>query len=257
MDQAATPAPKSTFRTLLHIVYVVLSMSGWRLDHLNIPWVLGGVLSLATGQLLITLDNPVLSISYYLCSLLFYYLGNTLFLMSKMPARLVAKHGEDRAYRVYEITLALMFINQGLGVGCIGALKLGPSWALPGPTTLHLVVGGVFCAIGMVVKTWATVLVGVDVYYYRDMFLNRPVSEFVRSGPYKVFTNPMYGIGQLHAYGIAILLYRSVNGVIAAAICHTLIYVFCFVAEKPFIRRMYLEPAGIRAAAGRYRGALV
>lgn len=63
------------------------------------------------------------------------------------------------------------------------------------------------------------------------------------SGPYRVLRNPMYGVGQLHAYGIAILMSRSWNGLMAAAVCHAPIYVFYFRAELPFIRRTYLTRA--------------
>jgi protein-S-isoprenylcysteine O-methyltransferase Ste14 len=239
------PPPRE--QRVLHVAYVLLAMSGWRLDHLNIAWVVGGLLSLLVGGLYIPhLNSPVCSLAFYALSVLFYYLGNTAFLTSVWPARAIARWGEDRAYRLYETALALMFINQGLGVACIGSLKLGPAWLVPGPPGLVYGVAGVLCAIGIVVKVWATLVVGVDVYYYRDLFLRRPVSEFVSRGPYRVFRNPMYGIGQLHAYGIGMLLNRSINGIAAAALCHTLIYVFYFTAELPFVRRTYLVPAALR-----------
>ena len=142
--------------------------------------------------------------------------------------------------RLGEAILGLMFINQGLGMACVGALALGPGWLLPGSSLLLWSIGGALCAVGLTVKVWATLVAGVDVYYYRDMFLRRPVSKFVVSGPYRVLRNPMYGVGQLHAYGIAILMSRSWNGLMAAAVCHALIYVFYFRAELPFIRRTYL-----------------
>lgn len=218
-------------------------MSGWRLDHLNVAWAVGGVLSLATAHLLIGLRNPWYSLSYFAFSLLFYYGGNAVFLLSRLPARMVARWGEDRAYRIYESILGLMFINQGLGMGCVGSLALGPGWLLPGSSLLLWLIGGALCAVGLTVKVWATLVAGVDVYYYRDMFLGRPVSKFVASGPYRLLRNPMYGVGQLHAYGIAILMSRSWNGLMAAAVCHALIYVFYFRAELPFIRRTYLTRA--------------
>ncbi|MDB4933541.1 MAG: hypothetical protein JWP87_513 [Labilithrix sp.] len=241
----AKPDPRPLRVRLLHVVYVFAAMSGWRLDHLNVAWVVGGVLSLTTAQVLIRSHDPRLSLSYFVFSLLFYYGGNTVFLMSKLPARMVARWGEDRAYRIYETILALMFMNQGLGVGCIGSLTLGPRWLLPGSPTLLWVIGAGLCAVGIIVKVWATVVVGVDVYYYRDMFLDRPVSPFVASGPYRVFRNPMYGIGQLHAYGVVVLMSGSWNGLMAAAACHALIYVFYFTAEMPFIQRTYLTRASV------------
>lgn len=243
------PDHRSPYRWLLQVGYVVTAMSGWRLDHLNLAWVVGGALSLATGQVLRGLHDPRWTLSFFACSLLFYYGGNTVFLMSRLPARMVARWGEDRAYRLYETILALMFINQGLGVACVGSLTLGTRWLLPGSPLLLSLVGAALCAVGIVVKVWATVVVGVDVYYYRDMFLDRPVAAFVASGPYRVLRNPMYGVGQLHAYGIAILLSRSWNGLMAAAVCHALIYVFYFTAELPFIQRTYLTPASERPLA--------
>jgi protein-S-isoprenylcysteine O-methyltransferase Ste14 len=218
-------------------------MSGWRIDHLTCAWVVGGALSLTTAQLLIARRSPWLSLSFFAFSLLFYYGGNTAFLLSRLPARMIARWGEDRAFRVYESILALMFINQGLGIGCVGALPLGPRWLLPGSPLLLSLVGAALCAVGITVKVWATIVAGVDIYYYRDMFLGRPVSEFVVRGPYRVLRSPMYGVGQLHAYGVAVLMSRSWSGLLAAAVCHALIYAFYFTAELPFIQRTYLARA--------------
>ncbi|MDB4933542.1 MAG: hypothetical protein JWP87_514 [Labilithrix sp.] len=237
------PAPIALHKQFLRVVYVFAAMSGWRLDRLNAAWIVGGALSLAAGQILIGLRDPALSLSFFAFSLLFYYGGNTAFLVSKLPARMIARWGEARAYRIYETVLALMFINQGLGVACVGSLSLGPRWLLSGSPMVLTLLGVALSAAGIVTKLWATVLAGVDVYYYRDMFLGRPVSTFVAEGPYRILRNPMYGVGQLHAYGIAILMSRTWNGVLAAATCHALIYVFYFTAERPFVERMYLTVA--------------
>lgn len=153
---------------------------------------------------------------------------------------MIARWGEHRAYRLYEMVLAIMFLTQGLGVGCMTALQIGDSLVLPIPTLVAYGVGGAMLAIGLVVKVWSTMLTGVDIYYYRDMFLDRPVSEFVERGPYKVFSNPMYGVGQLHGYGYALLL-RSLGGLLAIALCHALIYVFYYTVEQAFVKRIYLS----------------
>jgi hypothetical protein len=237
---------KARVRSLRHVAYVLLAMSGWRLDHLNAAWVVGGLLSLLVGGLYIPkLNSPLCSLALYLFSILLYYAGNAAVLTSAWPRRAIERWGEERAYRLYETTLALMFINQGLGIACIGSLKLGPAWLLPGPPALVYGIAGALCVIGIVVKVWSTLVVGIDVYYYRDLFLGRPVCEFATRGPYRLFKNPMYGIGQLHAYGIGILLNRSINGIAAALLCHMLIYVFYFRVELPFIRRTYLTSAAL------------
>jgi protein-S-isoprenylcysteine O-methyltransferase Ste14 len=232
------PAMIGFYLVTLLLAYALCVAAGRKLDGLDVAWVVGGVLSLGVGERLMARNSVPVALAYYSFTLFLYYGVNTAVLTSTLPARLIARHGEDRAYRMYETVLALMFINQGLGVGCMTALSLGPSWVLPISPGLACVVGGCFFACGLVIKVWATVLVGVDVYYYRDMFLGRPVSEFVCRGPYRVFQNPMYGVGQLHAYGYAILA-RSLTGLVCAMICHSLIYVFYITAERPFIRRVF------------------
>lgn len=242
-QNAAQPPPRSLDRQILHVTYTFLSMIGWRLDHLNVPWVIGGALSLAVGGYLIYFEeSPTYKLVFFVFSLLFYYGGNSWILASKIPQKAIQRYGEDRAFRQYETVLAIMFINQGLGVGVMTSLTMGDSLTLPISEALAHGLGGGFFAVGLVVKVWATVVLSIDIYYYRDMFLNRRVCDFVSSGPYKVFSNPMYGIGQIHGYGAAIWS-RSLGGLIAIAICHVLIYVFYYSVERPFVRRVYLSGA--------------
>ena len=80
------------------------------------------------------------------------------------------------------------------------------------------------------------------IYYWKDMFLGRKICEFVVTGPYKYFSNPMYGIGQLPAYAAAIW-YGSKHGLIAAFVNQCLIFSFYFLIEKKFIKRVYLTKA--------------
>jgi protein-S-isoprenylcysteine O-methyltransferase Ste14 len=226
--------------TFYALAMAFTALLGWRLQNVSAAWVVGGVASLALGQSLITLNDVSWSIAFYMFSLVFYYGGNALILGSNLPARMIARLGEDRAYRIYEMVLAIMFITQGLGVGCMSALEVGDSLVLPIPEAVAYGVGGIMFAIGLVVKVWSTMVVGTDIYYYRDMFLGRPVSEFVEHGPYKVFSNPMYGIGQIHGYGYAIIS-RSLGGLIAIALCHAMIYVFYYSVEHSFVKRVYLS----------------
>lgn len=193
----------------LPVVDVLIGMSGWRLDRLNLAWIAGGAASFGVARLVMSSGSARAALVHYVSSLLFYYAGNTIILASGLPRRLIQRYGEERAYRGYETLLALMFVNQGLGLGAMCAL--GPGSELPIRASVAHAIGAMAFAIGLVVKVWATLVLGLDVYYYRDMFLGRPVTEFEASGPYKVFRNPMYGVGQLHAYGYA-LLCRSATG---------------------------------------------
>jgi protein-S-isoprenylcysteine O-methyltransferase Ste14 len=92
--------------------------------------------------------------------------------------------------------------------------------------------------IGSVTKLWAAHVVTVDIYYWKDMFVGHKISEFVGSGPYRWLKNPMYGVGQLPAYAVA-LWYGSLWGLVAAIMNQGLIFLFFYMVEKPFMRRVY------------------
>lgn len=233
-------AGRETLRRAARIVSTVFAMAGWRLEHLNAAWVAGSVASLLIANALITRADAGLTIPYFLFTLAFYYGGNAAVLRSGLPARAVARLGEERAFRAYETVAGLMFLNQGLGVGCMAALHV-PSLEAAVPVPLVLAAGATLFAGGLLVKLWATVTVGVDVYYFRDMFLGRPLAPASRDGPYRLMRNPMYSWGQLQGYGYA-LVHCSLPGVVAAGCGHLLIYAFYLIAERPFVRRAYPSP---------------
>ena len=93
---------------------------------------------------------------------------------------------------------------------------------------------------GLSIKISATDAVTVEIYYWKDMFLGRKISDFVISGPYKYFSNPMYGIGQLPAYATA-LWYGSGYGLLAAFLNQILLFTFYYLVEKKFMKRVYTE----------------
>lgn len=240
---AVGPLP---FATLARRLYVIgdtfFAMSGWRLGRLNVLWVLGGGLSFVVARSVVAANTVSWTLAYYAASLAFYYAGNSILLVSSIPRRMARRFGEEGAFRIYETVLALMFVNQGLGLACMTSLVLGPRSVLPGSVAFAHGVGGVLFAVGLVVKLWSTLVLGVDGYYYRDMFAGRPVSAFECRGPYRVLSNPMYGVGQLHAYGYAVYN-QSVSGLAAAALCQVLTYAFYFGVERPFVARVYLQRA--------------
>jgi protein-S-isoprenylcysteine O-methyltransferase Ste14 len=229
---------RGVLRGLVRIVSTVFAMAGWRLEHLNAAWVAGSVVSLLIAHVLIDRADWRLTLPYLLLTLVFYYGGNAAILRSDIPARAIARLGERRAFRAYETLAGLMFLNQGLGVGCMSALHL-PGWERAVPAPVVLVAGVALFTVGLVVKLWATLTVGVDVYFFRDMFLGRPLAPACDGGPYRFLHNPMYSLGQLQGYGYA-LLYGSVPGLVAAAAGHLLIYGFYLVAERPFVRSTYM-----------------
>jgi len=224
----------------LRLGSTLFAMAGWRLEHLNAVWVAGSVVSVSLADVLIRRADWRLTLPYLLFTLVFYYGGNAAILRSDLPARAIARLGEKRAFRAYETLAGLMFLNQGLGVGCMAALHI-PRWEQALPAPLVLAAGLTLFVAGLVVKLWATLTVGVDAYYFRDMFLSRPLAPACGGGPYRFLHNPMYSVGQLQGYGYA-LLYGSFPGLAAAAAGHLLIYAFYLAAERPFVRSTYLMP---------------
>jgi protein-S-isoprenylcysteine O-methyltransferase Ste14 len=83
-----------------------------------------------------------------------------------------------------------MSLNQGLGVGCMAALH-APRWEQAVSAPLDLAAGVALFGVCLVVKLWATLTAGMDVYYFRDMFLRRPLAA-CDGGPYRFLRNPMY-----------------------------------------------------------------
>lgn len=222
-------------------------MTGWRLEHLNLVWIIGGAASMLLAHLLMASADWRLILPYFFFTLIFYYGGNTVILKSRLPARAVARLGEVRAFRAYETLVGLMFLNQGLGVGCMSALHVHELEQLL-PASLVLGAGVVLFSAGLLVKTWATLIAGVDTYYFRDIFLGRPWSTACGSGPYRFLKNPMYSVGQLQGYGYA-LLAGSFPGLLAAAAGHVLIYLFYFVAERPFVLQHYRKAPSSQSVA--------
>jgi protein-S-isoprenylcysteine O-methyltransferase Ste14 len=153
--------------------------------------------------------------------------------------KLIERFGEEKAYLCYEGFLAFAFFHNGVGLSYISQSSVATGFFgdVP-PIALTLLVVALF-SIGMVVKIWSALVVGIPVYYWKDMFLGRSVSEFVVTGPYKYLSNPMYGVGQIQVYAIAIY-YNSIYGLIFGAINQALVFFFYFAVEKPFIYRTYI-----------------
>jgi protein-S-isoprenylcysteine O-methyltransferase Ste14 len=224
------------------LIDVLLSQCGVRPDRATGIWLLAVALSIWLSVFIHELGDPRLSIGFASATMAAYYLGNSVYLTrwSAAARGLEGAHAE-RAWTTYQVVLGLMFLNQGLGFSAVCHLQL-PGTRLPIDETAATVAGVSISALGIATKTWATMIVGVDCYYYRDLFFRRRVWCFSRRGPYAVLANPMYGVGNLQAYGLAIFS-RSSAGLVAAVLCHAAIYAFYCAVERPFVRRTLAEPA--------------
>jgi protein-S-isoprenylcysteine O-methyltransferase Ste14 len=187
-------------------------------------------------------NNPTLAIFYFLASEIL-YIGFITIVLSKNGLRhwFIRKWGnENDGYLAFEAILGFLFFHNALSIGYIASSSQGDLFDFINKDLLLIIVSIMFIT-GFIIKIFAAKVVSIEIYYWKDMFLGRRISDFVISGPYKYFSNPMYGIGQLQAYGTAIW-YGSEFGIIAALLNQILIFSFYFLIEKKFIKRVYLEP---------------
>jgi protein-S-isoprenylcysteine O-methyltransferase Ste14 len=97
--------------------------------------------------------------------------------------------------------------------------------------------GILLIVIGGLIKFWAAILLK-DGYYWIDFFIPNSKMSRCLKGPYRLLNNPMYTIGYLPAYGIAICLY-SWPGLLAACIDQFLILAFNYKIEVPHYREVF------------------
>jgi len=148
-------------------------------------------------------------------------------------------NNENDAYKAFEAILGFLFFHNAVSIGYVASSTPGNLLDFLNQDLLLVVVTIMFIA-GFLVKILAANVVSIEIYYWKDMFLGRKISDFVVSGPYKYLNNPMYGIGQLQAYAIAIW-YGSVYGLMAAILNQILIFSFYYFIERKFIKRVYMS----------------
>ena len=221
------------------IVATVVGMSGLRLDRSVVQIGVTSLfitLSFILSMTLITTTKGALI--YVVVVWCIYYAGHILFFKGKLHHLMHARLGRDRAWTVYETVLGVVYFNQGWCIA-IFLQHYTSSLDVPIPHLLIFLCGAIIFLISTVTKIWSTLLVGMDVYYYRDLFLDEAGDGgLVTTGPYSIFSNPMYGVGNLSLYGAAIEA-SSLEGLFAAIIFQGSIYLFYGMVELPFIRRVY------------------
>lgn len=185
--------------------------------------------------------NSKLALAYFILSEII-YIG---FIYSVLPENgyrhwFIKKWGgEDKGFSVFETILGFLFFNNGASIAYIASSTPGNIFNfIPKEFLLMIVV--VMLGVGFMVKILATKVASVDMYYWKDMFVGRKICDFITTGPYKYINNPMYSVGQLQAYAIAIW-YGSALGLFVALLNQCLVFSFFFLEEKKFIKRIYVS----------------
>jgi protein-S-isoprenylcysteine O-methyltransferase Ste14 len=167
------------------------------------------------------------------CALRFGFLFGS-FVPRGISARLATRFGVERGHANYALALDLVLFAQRasfIALVCTTAREPGG----PFGAALQLL-GLLMVPIGIGATIWAARIVGIDAYHYRDLFMGSRHVSLESDGPYAVVPNPMYALGPLAGYGLA-LLALSPYALFAAGLNQMLLFAFNEVVEQPRLRR--------------------
>jgi len=240
------------FKKVYDFLILLISMAGYVPKNATILRTIAMFASLAFAIYLGNYqpNNSNLAISYFLLSEVL-YLGFISVVLSENGLRhwFIKKLGDENdGYLAFEAILGFLFFHNGVSIGYIASTNPDGLFTFINKDFLLIIVALLFIS-GFTIKIFAAKAVTIEIYYWKDMFLGKKISDFVVTGPYKYLSNPMYGIGQLQAYAIAIW-YGSKYGLMAALLNQLLIFSFYYLVEKKFIKRVYqkniLQPVSVK-----------
>ena len=194
-----------------------------------------------------------IALAYHLASRLAYvlYVGVTLKRQDR-AAYLTRRHGPEAAFRRFRRVAAIVMANDAVSLGVL-CLVTANTLHLGLPRGLTIAVGAVLALVGVATKMWAAATLG-DGYYWRNFFT--PTYRVVpkAAGPYRWLKNPMYTVGYLPVYGLA-LATSSAFGLVAALFDQCAILTFYNLVEKPHFERWRQPPPEpvVRSAPGSAR----
>ena len=130
------------------------------------------------------------------------------------------------AFRRFRRTAAVIMYHDAFAFVVL-CLATRNTWHLALPAVITVSVGALL-----------VITLGSDAYYWHNFFDPEAAIGPVSSGPYRFISTPMYTIGYLQTYGLALML-RSLPGLIASVFAQVTILAFHYLVEKPHFERLH------------------
>jgi protein-S-isoprenylcysteine O-methyltransferase Ste14 len=147
------------------------------------------------------------------------------------------RFGRADAFRRFRLRAALVMYHDAFAFILL-CLATRNTWRLPISPMATIAGGAVLAIVGLGTKLWAARTLGSDAYYWHNFFDPEAAIGPVSSGPYRFISSPMYTIGYLPTYGLALIV-RSFPGFIAAVFSQAAILTFYVLVEKPHFERLH------------------
>lgn len=190
--------------------------------------------------LLIAWRSPAAAAVYHAASRLAYLGVVSAILLrqgSRRPGASADARRADADFRRFRAKASALMSNDALSFVALSLVTAG-SFSPPVPLAVVWTLAVVLIVVGIGVKAWATWTLGAGAYYWRDFFMPSRSGPPAAAGPYRLLSNPMYGVGYAHAYGAALGL-LSWPGLVAALLDQAGILLFNALVERPHVRAMY------------------
>ena len=146
------------------------------------------------------------------------------------------RDGIEPGWRRFRRTASTLMNNDGVAFVLLALITRNTlTIDLPGPVLLAG--GAALAAVGVGIKLWAAASLGDRGYHWHNFFDPSDPIAPVAPGPYRYFRNPMYTLGYLQTYGLALML-RSAPALVASAFAQAAVLVFNYVVERPHYLRL-------------------
>jgi protein-S-isoprenylcysteine O-methyltransferase Ste14 len=175
------------------------------------------------------------ALGYHLLSRLAYvvYVGYALRSQERSGA-FTGRWGAEQGFRRFRRIAAFIMNNDGVSFAIL-CIVTWDTLSLPPLRTALITAGALLMVLGGLTKFWAARTLGERAYYWHNFFTTERAPLNTR-GPYRFLKNPMYTVGYLPLYGLA-LFTMSLPGLAAAVFDQAAILTFHRSVEKPHFDR--------------------